>query len=99
MQPPTAAELQRRQQRQQQREAAEQQAFQVERQPLLADARRDAVARFWELLADFVTVGTPPAKAGWLEPGNPAQVPRVHPFIHAEGTGTTLELVLTPRVV
>ena len=99
VQPPSAAELQRRQQRQQQREEAERLAFEAERQPLLAAAKLSAVARFWELLADFVEVGAPPAKSGWLERDHPAQVPRLHPFVHAEGTGQELAFVLTPRLL
>ena len=99
VQPPSTAELQRRQQRQQQREEAERQAFMAERRPLLADAKLSAVARCWELLADFVQVGAPPADAGWLERDGNAQVPRQHPFIHAAGTGEVLQLDLTPRLL
>ena len=85
--------------RQQQREEAERQAFEAGRQLLLADAKLSAVARFWELLADFVQVGAPPADAGWLERDGNAQVPRQHPFIHAAGTGEVLQLDLTPRLL
>lgn len=103
-QPPSAAEQQQQvaaaaaaQQQVAAELAAEQQAFEVERQPLLAEAVLAAPARFWELLADFVEVGTPPD--AWVASGHERQVPRAHPFIQAGGTSSTLSLALSPRVV
>lgn len=86
-QPPSAAELQRRQARQQQTEQQLQHHQLEQQQQQLGAACAAAVARFWELLADFEAVATPPA--AWLNPHDAACLPLQHPFFHSVETGGT----------
>jgi hypothetical protein len=83
-QPPSPAALQRRQARQQQ-QLQQQLQQQQQQQQRLVTACSTAVARFWELLADFNAVATPPA--AWLDPQKPSCVPLQHPFFHSVSTG------------
>jgi hypothetical protein len=62
-------QLQQQQQQQQQQQAAAAQ---------LADVQQQAVAHFWELLADFVALSAAPES--WL-----TQIPASHPFLHVTG--------------
>jgi hypothetical protein len=73
---------QRREQQQQQR----QQQRQQELDSLVQRMKREAAARFWELLADFIVMRAAPAS--WLE-----LVPADHPFIRV----VDRQLQLAPR--
>lgn len=73
---------QRREQRQQQL----QQQRQQELDRLVQQKKKEAVARFWELLVDFVVIRAAPF--AWLE-----LVPADHPFIRV----VNRELQLAPR--
>jgi hypothetical protein len=66
----------------QQRRDQQQQQLQQQRQhelvQLVQDKKKEAVARFWELLIDFVVMKAAPS--AWLE-----LVPADHPFIRVVG--------------
>ena len=89
--PPTAHQQQHNAQVQQRRQVAQQQAAQQLQQQAAArleEVKRAAVARFWELLQDFVVVQAAPA--AWL----PCIAPD-HPFLCIDGSVEGVQVLVT----
>jgi hypothetical protein len=79
------------QQRQQDREQQEQQQRLQQAAAKLEEVKRQAVARFWELLQDFVVLRAAPST--WFP-----QLAPDHPFLRVSGDLLGVHCVAAPRV-